>query len=47
MPELRRGEGIAGFFTRQAITIPSTPAEHPAWHCPRCQKVLMWINSKE
>lgn len=46
-PEAERAKkGIAGFFTRQTITIPSTLAEHPAWHCPRCEKVLMWVDSK-
>lgn len=38
---------IAGFFTRQTITVPSTLAEYPAWHCPMCRKVLMWVDSKE
>ena len=40
-------KGIAGLLTRHTITIPSTLAEHPAWHCPRCRKVLMWVDSKE
>ena len=40
-------KGIAGFLTRQTITIPSTLAECPAWHCPMCRKVLMWVDSKE
>ena len=40
-------KGIAGFLTRQTITIPSALAEYPAWHCPSCRKVLMWVDSKE
>ena len=40
-------KGIAGFLTRQTITIPSALAEYPAWYCPRCRKVLMWVDSKE
>ena len=40
-------KGIAGFLTRQTITIPSILAECPAWHCPMCRKVLMWVDSKE
>lgn len=40
-------KGIAGFFTRQTITVPSTLAGYPAWHCPKCRKVLMWVDSKE
>lgn len=40
-------KGIAGFLTRQTITVPSTLAEHSAWHCPMCRKVLMWVGSKE
>ena len=43
----RAKKGIAGFFTRQTITIPSTLGQYPAWHCPRCRKVLMWADSKE
>ena len=43
----KRKKGIAGSLTRQTITIPSTLAEHPAWHCPRCRKVLIWVDSKE
>ena len=43
----KRKKGIAGLLTRQTITIPSTLAEHSAWHCPRCRKVLMWVDSKE
>lgn len=42
----RAKKGVAGFLTRKAIAIPSTLAEHPAWHCPRCRKVLMWVDSK-
>ena len=40
-------KGIAGFLTRQTTTIPPALAEYPAWHCPRCRKVLMWVDSKE
>lgn len=43
----RAKKGIVGFFTRQTVTIPSTLVGHPAWHCPRCRKVLMWVDSKE
>lgn len=43
----KRKKGIAGLLTRQIITIPSTLAEHSAWHCPMCRKVLMWVDSKE
>ena len=43
----RARKGIAGFFTRNTITIPSALAEHPAWHCSSCRKVLMWVDSKE
>ena len=38
-------KGIADFFTKQTITIPSALAEHPAWHCPGCNNVLMWVDS--
>ena len=40
-------KGIAGSLTRQTITVPATLAEHSAWHCPMCRKVLMWVDSKE
>ena len=40
-------KGIAGLLTRQTITVPAALAEQPAWHCPRCRKVLMWVDSKE
>lgn len=40
-------KGIKGFFTRKTIPIPSTLAKHQAWHCPSCQKVLMWVDSKQ
>lgn len=43
----KRKKEIAGLLTRQTITIPSTLAEHSAWHCPMCRKVLMWVDSKE
>lgn len=43
----KRKKGIAGLLTQQTITIPFTLAEHHAWHCPRCRKVLMWVDSKE
>ena len=43
----RAKKGIRGFFTRQTIDIPSVLGEHPAWHCSRCRKVLMWVDSKE
>ena len=39
-------KGIAGFLTRQAITIPSTLSEYPALHFPSFRKVLMWVDSK-
>ena len=40
-------KGIAGLFTRQTITFPSTLPESPASHCPRCRKVLLRVASKE
>ena len=43
----RSKKGIAGFFTKKTITIPFALAEYPACHCPRCRKVLMWVDSKE
>ena len=43
----KRKKGIAGLLTQQTITIPSTLAEHHAWHCPMCRKVLIWVDSKE
>lgn len=43
----RAKKEIRGFFIRQTIDIPSVLGEHPAWHCSRCRKVLMWVDSKE
>jgi len=39
--------GIKGFFTKKTISVEATVLDYPAWHCPKCKKVLMWMDSKE
>lgn len=39
--------GIKGFFTQKSISLKTSVIESPAWHCPNCKKVLMWMDSKE
>ena len=43
----RQKKGIKGFFTRKIVTALPYPAEHQAWHCPQCKKVMMWMDSDE
>lgn len=45
--EERQKKGIKGFFTRNAVTVLPYPAEHQAWHCPQCKKVMLWMDSDE
>lgn len=39
--EEKEKSGLKGFFTRKTITVNSTVLESPAWHCPKCKKILM------
>lgn len=39
-------KGLAGFL-RETITVPLTMEKQIAWHCPKCKRVLMWVESEE
>ena len=39
--------GLKGILTRKNISIKTSVLESPAWHCPNCKKVLMWMDSNE
>ncbi len=43
----KKKKGLKGFFTRKTISVKSGVMENPAWHCPECRKVLMWMDSGE
>lgn len=45
--EEKKKKGISAFFTRKTVYVDATVCEHPAWHCPECKKILMWIDSNE
>lgn len=36
-----------GIFTRKTISVKTSALESPAWHCPKCKKLLIWIDSEE
>lgn len=40
-------KGAKGFFTKHIINISPSCVEFPAWYCPECKKILMWMDSKE
>lgn len=35
------------FFTRKTISVTTPVLEMPAYHCSKCKKILMWMDSKE
>lgn len=43
----KRKKGILVSFTRNTISVDPVNLEMPAWYCPNCKKILMWMNSKE
>jgi len=43
----KKKTGIKGFFTKKTISVASSVLDSPAWHCPHCKKILMWMNAKE
>lgn len=45
--EEKKKTGIAGFFTRETVSISTTLKEQDAWYCPECKKVLMWMDTDE
>lgn len=45
--EERKKTGLKGILTQKNISIKTSVLESPAWHCPNCKKVLMWMDSKE
>lgn len=45
--EEKKKTGLKGFFTRNKISVENTAPEYPAWHCPKCKKLLLWVNSEE
>lgn len=45
--EENKKTGVKGFFTKKTIAVETSVSAYPAWHCPACKKVLMWIDSNE
>lgn len=45
--EEKKKKGLKGFLTRKTITVDPHVFEIPAWYCPNCKKVLIWIDGKE
>lgn len=45
--EEKQKTGIKGFFTKKTISVEATVLDYPAWRCPKCRKVLMWMDCKE
>ena len=45
--EEKKKTGIKGFFTKKTISVASSVLDSPAWPCPHCKKILMWMNAKE
>ena len=45
--EEKKKKGLKGFFTRNTINISASGFEHCAWYCPKCKKVLMWMDTDE
>lgn len=45
--EEKRKAGFLSFFTRKTISVEVSAFDIPAWHCPKCKKILMWMDSKE
>ena len=45
--EEKKKKGLKGFFTKEIINISTDNMEHCAWYCPRCKKVLMWMDTDE
>nr|WP_300326231.1 PF20097 family protein [uncultured Anaerostipes sp.] len=45
--EEKKKTGLKGFFTKETISVETSALESPAWHCPKCKKILIWIDSKE
>lgn len=45
--EEKKKTGLKGFFTMKTISVETSALESPAWHCPKCKKILIWIDSKE
>ena len=45
--EEKKKRGLKGFFTRKTVTVSASNFEHPAWYCPKCKKVLMWMDTDD
>ena len=45
--EEKKKKGLKGFFTKEIINISTDSMEHCAWYCPKCKKVLMWMDTDE
>lgn len=45
--EEKKKTGLKSLFSQKTISVKSTVLEYPAWHCPKCKKILMWVDSKE
>lgn len=43
----KKKTGIKGFLSRKTVSILPYAAEQPAWHCPQCKKILMWMDADE
>ena len=39
--------GLKGFFTRKTISVETSVLVKTAWYCPKCKKILMWMDSNE
>ncbi len=45
--EEKKKKGIKGFFSRERIPVSTTIMDQPAWYCPDCKRILMWMEAKE
>lgn len=45
--EEKKKKGIKAFLTRNTVNVSTTVMEQAAWHCPKCKKVLMWMDADE
>lgn len=44
--EERKKTGLKAIF-RDSVAVPAYGGEFISWHCPRCRKVMLWLDSRE
>ena len=45
--EKKSKTGFKKIFRETTVMSTACESEYPAWHCPKCKKLLLWMDCKD